>query len=377
MLLSDNTRVFYGRSSGQVEERYLANVFGTYRAILEEHLPVTVICDWNLTPGDLKDLKVLVLPNAASIDDRQAEAIRQFVAAGGGLVASLDTSLCDEFGDARNDFALADVLGVHHAGFISPQKPGEKEDLDINFAKGLDGAYWEQRKNVFDLKLGEHEMLSDDRLPRLVGTQPVTCKAPAVRVKPAEAAQIAATITPRGAEAGTEPSPAIVTHKFGKGRVVYLAAGIDSAYYSYAYPYQRILLASAIRWAASEKPPLEVQAPMCVHATTFRQHVGQVSNLSKHDPGEVISPPDERLLIHLFSDVNTTAFHGLPNDDVPLREETIPIHDIRVRLRGYAIERVHQEPEGKDLAIERDGDEIIITVPRLEVHSVVVCELGK
>ena len=369
MLLSDNTRVFYGRSRGQVEERYLAHVFGTYRAILEEHLPVTVICDWNLTADDLKHLKVLVLPNAASIDTNQAEAIRQFVAAGGGLVASLDTSLCDEFGDVRGDFALADVLGVSHAGVISAQMPGEKEEVDINFATGLDEAYWEKRKNVFDLKLVAHAMLGDARLPRLIGEQPVTCKAPAVRVKPADGTQIAATVIPRGAAAAVQPSPAIVTHTFGKGRVVYLAAGIDAGYYSYAYPYQRILLASAIRWAASERPPVEVQAPMCVHATTFRQQ-----------PAAGLSPAvksSQRLLIHLFNDVNTTAFHGLPNDDVPLREESIPIHEIRIWLRGYDVERIHQEPEGKDLDFERDGDELIVTVPRLDVHSVIVCELAK
>lgn len=368
MLLSDNTRVFYGRSSGQVEERYLANVFGTYRAILEEHLPVTVICDWNLTPEDLKDFKVLVLPNAASIDDRQAAAIRQFVAAGGGLVASLDTSLCDEFGDARPDFALADVMGVSHAGAISAQHLEGKEELDVNFAKGLDDSYWDKRKNVFDLSLAEHPMLNDPRLPRLVGSQAVTCKASAVRVKPAEGTQIAATITTRGAAPDVRPSPAIVTRQFGKGRVVYLTAGIDAAYYSYAYPYQRILLASAVRWAATDMPPVEVQAPMCVHATAFRQDVGQVSNLSK-------KRASQRLLIHLYNDVNTTAFHGLPNEDVPLREETIPIHNIRVRLRDYDVKRVHQEPDGIDLAIERDGSDVVVTVPRLEVHSVIVCEL--
>lgn len=63
MLMSDNTRVFYGRSSGKVEDRYLAHVFGTFRAVLEEHLPVTVICDWNLTAEDLSRYKVLILPN--------------------------------------------------------------------------------------------------------------------------------------------------------------------------------------------------------------------------------------------------------------------------------------------------------------------------
>ena len=377
MLLSDNTRVFYGRASGQVEERYLASVFGTFRAVLEEHLPVTVICDWNLTPEDLAKYKVLVLPNAASIDERQAKAIRQFVAGGGGLVASLDASLCDEFGEPRKDFALADVLGVRHDGVVAAQRAGEKQDLDVNFAQGLDDTYWEKRKNIFDLRLGQHEMLSDPRLARLVGSQPVTCKGPAVRVKSADAAQVVVTIMPRGTAADVAPSAAIVTHTYGKGRVVYLAAGIDAAYYNYSYPYQRILLASAIRWAAAAKPPVEVQAPMCVHATTFRQIFEQVSIPSRHDSGSATRRAGERLLIHLFNDVNTTAFHGLPNDDVPLREETIPIHDIRIRLRGYDIRRVHQEPVGMELSIARDGDELVVTVPRLDVHSIVVAELNQ
>ena len=38
----------------------------------------------------------------------------------------------------------------------------------------------------------------------------------------------------------------------------------------------------------------------------------------------------ERLVVHLFSDLNTTAHHALPGDDVPLREEVVPIHDIQV-----------------------------------------------
>ncbi|HEV3385919.1 MAG TPA: hypothetical protein VG097_13965, partial [Gemmata sp.] len=34
ILVSDNTRVFYGRSAGQVEDRYLSNVFGFFRTAL-------------------------------------------------------------------------------------------------------------------------------------------------------------------------------------------------------------------------------------------------------------------------------------------------------------------------------------------------------
>jgi hypothetical protein len=96
LVMSDNTRTFYGRSAGQVEERYMASVFGAFRAAVEEHLPLTVINDWNLNPADLARYKVLILPNTACLDDAQAAGVREFVRNGGGLVATQDTSLFDE-----------------------------------------------------------------------------------------------------------------------------------------------------------------------------------------------------------------------------------------------------------------------------------------
>src|SRR5262249_44598234 len=147
LVMSDNTRNFYGRSAGQVEDRYLANVFGTFRAAVEEHLPLTVINDWNLTPDDLAKYKVLILANTACLDDRQTAAVKEFVSNGGGLVASLDTSLFDEFGTPRNNFALADVFGVDYQGLLTSD--AKKEEIDVNFAQGIGPDYWEKRKNVF------------------------------------------------------------------------------------------------------------------------------------------------------------------------------------------------------------------------------------
>ncbi len=364
MVMSDNTRVLYGRGSGQVEERYLAHVLGTFRTVLEEHLPVTTVCDWNLTDEDLAPFKVLILPNTASLSDAQVESIRRFVAAGGGLVASLDTSLCNEFGDSRGDLALADVFGVRHGGIVSAAlavggNPAANAELDINFARNLDPSYWEKRKSVFDVRLPPDSPLASVALAKLVGRDPVTFKGPAVRAQIIKDAIAAATFWPKGTSETDRTAPAIVTHTFGNGRVVYFAAGLDAAYYSYAYPYQREILASAIRWAAAEPQPVEVTAPMCVQATVFRQtREGQ-----------------ERLLVHLFNNVNTTAFHGLPAEDVPLREETLPIHDIAIDLHGYSIRRVHQEPEGRELAVEQSEGMARVRVPRLDVHTIVVVEL--
>ena len=201
--------------------------------------------------------------------------------------------------------------------------------------------------------------LGSPRLNDLLGKMAVTFKGPVVRVKPLPGSQVLATVQPRDDPKG-EAIPAVVGAKVGAGKVVYLAAGLDAANYSSAYPYYRVALADAVRWAAASPPPVEVAAPMCVHATTVRQ-----------------TKDGERLVVHLFNDVNTTAGHGHPAEEVPLREEVLPVHDIAVTFRGYAIKRVRLEPQGLELKPEKGGDDLVaVTVPKLAVHAMVVAELA-
>jgi hypothetical protein len=358
LVMSDNTRNFYGRSPGKVEERYLASVFGAFRAAVEEHLPVTVINDWNLNAADLARYKVLILPNTASLDDAQVVAVDKYVRDGGGLVASLDTSLFDEYGDPRKNFALAGVLGVEYRGL--PDTAGAKEEIDVNFARGVGPDYWEKRKNIFDFKQDTASILNQGRMKTYVGDQAVTFKGAALRVAVADrTAKVLGTLRARSV-AGAAEFPGVVSRSHGKGRVVYFAAGFDAAYYLYAYPYQRLALRHAITWAASGPRPVVVEAPMCVHSTVMRQARGDA----------------RRLVVHLFSDLNTSAHHALPVDDVPLREEVVPIHDIRVTFDSrYRLRKVRLEPEGKDLEIRKTAEGARVTVPRLEVHAMVVGEL--
>jgi len=360
LVMSDNTRNFYGRAAGLVEERYMASVFGVFRAGVEEHQVLTVINDWNLNRADLAPFKVLILANTACLDDAQVAAVEQFVAGGGGLVASLDTSLFDELGNPRPNFALARVLGVEHRGPI--EASGGREELDVNFAKAIGPDYWEKRKNVFDFKQDVGSFLNRGRMPAYVGANDVTLKGPAVRViLKSPSAKVVGTLRVKTG-AGLPEVPGVVSHTYGRGRVVYLAGGFDSAYYLYAYPYQRVLLKNATDWVASGPAPVTVEAPMCVHSTLMRQ--------SKDGA--------ERLILHLYSDLNTTAFHALPNDDVPLREEVVPIRDIRVTFApGYRLGRVHLEPEGQDLKVERAPGGPSVVVPRLDIHSMVVGELER
>lgn len=360
LAMSDNTKTFYGRSSGKVEERYLAHVFGTFRACVEEHLPTTVIEDWNLTPGELKKYAVLILPNTACLDDRQLEAVAEYVRDGGGLVASLDASLFNEFGDPRPNFGLAAVFGVDYCGL--PDAPVGKAELDVNFAQSIGPDYWEKRRNTFAARLSPGTfLLANEKLATYIGTDPVTFKGPAVRATPRAGTTVLGSLQTHGAERAS--LPAIVARTHGKGRVVYCAAGFDAGYYQYSYPYQRLILKEAIAWAAGNvAPPVRVEAPMCVHSTVVRQ----------------AKDGCERLIVHLFNDANTTGGHAFPNDDVPLREEVLPVYNLRVTFRtGTKVQAVRLEPDGKRLEVAATPAGAVAIVPRLDVHAMVVAELEK
>lgn len=95
---------------------YLANFpdeDGVYQALLEARIPFGYVPDIHLDLDRLDGVRVVVLPDARSVTHEQADVLRQFVARGGGIVATDRSTLSDE---SHGDFALADVLGVRRAG---------------------------------------------------------------------------------------------------------------------------------------------------------------------------------------------------------------------------------------------------------------------
>jgi hypothetical protein len=140
--------------------------------------------------------------------------------------------------------------------------------------------------------------------------------------------------------------------------VVYFAVAVDAAMWSYAYPYQRRLLARALQWAARSSVPVSVIAPMCVQATYFTQ--------TDHDA--------KRIVIHLFNGMNTTANHGLPVTDVPLREEVVPIHNLEVTFHRDTPKRFRCEPGNRTVETRQEGQTVIVRMPLLEIHTMLIGE---
>ena len=94
---------------------------GVMQALVRARIPYLPVHVDHLE-RDAGQFRVLVLPNIAVMSDAQGARVRRFVERGGGLIATGQTSLCDEGGDARRDFALGDVFGAH-----LPDKHGARD----------------------------------------------------------------------------------------------------------------------------------------------------------------------------------------------------------------------------------------------------------
>ncbi|MEN6607750.1 MAG: beta-galactosidase [Bryobacteraceae bacterium] len=79
--------------------------------LIQHKVPFHIIFDQQL--GDLKKYKALILGSQESLADRAIEQIREYFRGGGGLIVTGHTSLFTEWRRVREDYALADVLGIH------------------------------------------------------------------------------------------------------------------------------------------------------------------------------------------------------------------------------------------------------------------------
>jgi Beta-galactosidase len=81
------------------------------QALIESKIPFDVIFDDNLK--NLSKYRVLALPDQECLDDAQMALIRKFVAGGGAVVATENTSLFTSWRERRRDFGLSDLFHVH------------------------------------------------------------------------------------------------------------------------------------------------------------------------------------------------------------------------------------------------------------------------
>jgi hypothetical protein len=296
---------------------------GISEALLRAHTPFDVIDDVTLEREPLARYQAIFLPNVACMSDRVAARLRAYVREGGHLFGSFETSLYDETGVRRNDFALADLFGASDARQLAGP-------LRWDFARPA----------------------AKDAL--LAGLDRTLVPAPVyhVRVEPKSARVLMNFMQPlRGRYDGVPgPSnePLLLAQTFGKGSVIYTSGDVGAAIAGFHAPEYLQLVANVARAFAPPVVRLE-GAPGSVEVVVRSQAQGR------------------RLIVHL---VNFTGEMTRPIRNI------VPLPGVRLSLaQDMGIRRAFtlRQPRTLPLVAGKDG-RTRVTLPVLDEYEVIVLE---
>jgi hypothetical protein len=344
IVFSQATARHYAR--GRTRDLVDAPINGFYQALVEDRTLFEMTHADALCAARLRDFRAVVLPNVAALSDEQAQLLRDYVAAGGGLVATFETSRYDERGRRRDDFALADLFGAH-TGEVPVQTPLKNSYIRVNHDTTMD-------TSIVHRGL-EHagRVINGGARVDVVAAEPGT--APYSFVPPYPDLPMEE-VYPREVD---ESCPEVFHTRYGEGRVVYIASDLDRRFWEILTPDHGRILANSVRWAAGAPPTVEVTGPGLVDVTLRREK--------------------NRYCLHIVNLTNPFAMRG------PLRE-IVPLRGLEVRLRLGALPtgavRALEANRELDVLPAEEGDATFgaraafrIALPEIAVHEAVVFEM--
>jgi hypothetical protein len=327
LVYSQQTAWFYGgpRARAAVEDHAL----GWYQALIEARIPFEMVHDRLLDAEHVGQFRTLILPNIAALSDEQCRQLRAFVERGGGLVATYETSLYDEWGARRQDFGLADLFGVSFRSKVAGPMRNAYLRLEEDPRTGkrhplLDGL--DQASRLI------HGTARLELAPRRAFPHPPLTLIPSYPDLPMEMVypRVARTVIPE-----------VYVSELGAGRVVYFPWDIDRVFWEVLAMEHGLLLRNAVRWATNEDPPVNVEGAGVLDVTVWRQ--------------------ERSMTVHLVNLTNPMMMKG------PFRE-LYPVGEQRVVVRlqaGRRARRVQLLRAGRELAVRQDNERLSAIVPSI------------
>ncbi len=301
---------------------------GAQHALMECHVPVALITERDAAGGRWRGARVVVVPSAECLSAQCVSGLDEFVRQGGGVVVTNRSSLRDEVGALRDNFALSRVLGLDYAGMT--------EYLYTFFAV-------EERHPVSDgIWLGFPIAANRTLQTKVRAAAGATTLAWIVDGLP-------------GFKMGTAPgrrtdTPAITVRTHGKGRVVYAAAALDAIYKRFSHADIRQLLVNAVKWAAGAPLPVSAEAPETVEILPWRDE------------------KSKQTVIHV---INRTGA-GLAQGEGAMQHEIIPVHNVVLRVaRSLAGKTATLQPGNRPARAKWTGDGLEITLDRVDAWEIV------
>lgn len=307
---------------------------GFYQALVEARVPFALVDDRDLDPAILDRYKLIALSNIAAMSDAQCAAIRDYVGRGGSIVATAETSLCDEMGVQRKNFGLAELFGCDFAGQVA--RKVENSYIAIDGPHPLTAGLEDTPRVVGGTRLVQvTPRAGEPRGPlRLIRSYP---ELPAEMAYPREP---------------VSDVPMAYARAFGKGRVVYFPFSLDQAFWEDGAKDHLILLRNAVAWAMGEAQPMTVTGAGLVDVSYWRQ--------------------EGALAAHLVNLNNPATMKGFLHETVPVGPFTVSIE----LPTGARVTRVRLLEAERDAKVRRAGNRLTVEVPRVTLHEVVAVDLA-
>jgi len=280
---------------------------------------------------DASKFSLLILPNYGAMSDALAASIRRFVERGGGLVATGHTSLYNEWGEPRADYALADLFGAHAGKTPPPADALPRRRTGSDTQHTYLRLAPELRARVYGPKAGTEPAIMASRHPVLRGFDdtdilPFGGILEPLRLDPH--ASVLATFIPSFPIYPPETAwirqpktdiPGLILNTSHKGRVAFIPADLDRRFATDNLPDHGNLLANLVRWAANDRIPLQVEGPGLIDCHLYRQEnrlILHLVNLTstgtwRQPMHELISVGPLRVKIELPSEVRPRSLQLL------------------------------------------------------------------
>ncbi len=311
---------------------------GIYAALVEARIPFDYVHEQDLHQERLSSYAVLILPNMALMSDGQAAAVRQYAEHGGSVLATFQTGLFDETGNARKDFALGELFGISKAG--EPTQANEKARESMG---GIHLQYIRQRGALTE---------GFERTTWIAGPvwrQPILPHRDAVMtfIKPYP-------VYPPEAVYQREPPsdiPAMVSREVGASRLVYLAGDMDSSFWRLDPMDLGRQISNAVRWLLKGNNAVDVEGDGLMEVIAWETQRG--------------------FAVHLLNYNGANAFRGHMRKPVSLATQV-------VRVTLPAEKKIRQASllhAGTTVAFQQTGNRVSLTVPKVEMYEVVALEI--
>ncbi len=302
---------------------------GAYHALVEARIPFEMVHDGLLDAESLKQFRTLVLPNIAALSEAQCAQLTAFVEQGGGIVATHETSLYDEWGARRENFGLAALFAASYGGETIARQQNAYIDIADRLHPLVEG--------LSDAGRIIHGVRRVQLAPNRNGNAPLRT-VPSYPDLPMEEVYL---------RPDSPTFPAVFCHEHGKGRVVYFPWDVDRTFWEVLSPDHGRLLANAVRWAANEPQPLSVEGPGLIDVAAWRQKSSAT--------------------VHLVNLTNPYAMKG------PFRE-ILPVGSQKVRLRTATPRAARWLVAGQPAKFSNANGWLETTSPSIGLHEVLALD---